>query len=468
MFRRRKPLPFNAPFLLAVVLYPAVAQAAEGGHGPLPKAWLALAAILLFAKLGGEAAVRLKQPPVLGELLAGIVLGNLGLVGVHLFDGIHELESVTFLAELGVVLLLFQVGLESTLSEMRKVAPQSGAVAVVGVVAPMLMGFGASYLVMREASTSLHLFVAATLAATSVGITARVLKDLNAMGRAETRVILGAAVIDDVLGLMVLAVVSAIAKQGQFPGAPELAKIIGLAAGFLGGALLLGTYVMPGVFRGASKLRTPGVLAAISIGLALLMSGLASLAGLAAIVGAFAAGLILDDVHVRPFGQKSVHDLSELVEPIVAVLAPIFFVRTGMVVELSGADWNAMLIALVLTVVAIVGKLVSGFGVRGGGGDRWMVGIGMVPRGEVGLIFADVGRRIVTTDGPLIDAGTYMAVVLMVMVTTMITPPWLTRRIRVIEEKHRKSAPPPDGEGGPDEPEGGGPPPERVDAREHG
>jgi Kef-type K+ transport system membrane component KefB len=433
MFRRRRSLPLHAPLVLLVLMAPAVALAGEG-HGPAPREWLALAAILLFAKLGGELALRLRQPPVLGELMAGIVLGNLTLVGVGWFDGMAELESVTFLAELGVVLLLFQVGLESTLSEMRKVAPQSGAVAVLGVVAPMVLGYVAMLFFAPDAPRALHLFIGATLVATSVGITARVLKDLKSMGRPETRVILGAAVIDDVLGLMVLAVVTAIARQGEFPGAVEFATIVGLAVGFLGGALLLGALVMPGVFRGASKLRTPGVLGALAIGLALLLSGMAALAGLAAIVGAFAAGLILDDVHVRPFGRKSVHDLSELVEPIVAVMAPIFFVRTGMVVELAGATWDAFLMAGVLTLFAIGGKLVSGWGVRGAGIDRWTVGIGMVPRGEVGLIFADVGRRIVSDGVPLIDAGTYMAVVLMVLVTTMITPPWLSRRIHKVEE----------------------------------
>ncbi|MFW6067154.1 MAG: cation:proton antiporter [Myxococcota bacterium] len=428
----RQPLRLSAPLVFGALLLPGIAHAAGGAHGPTPRVWMAIAAILLFAKLGGELAVRLRQPPVLGELLAGIVLGNLHLLGFEPFHGVADIDAVAFLAELGVVLLLFQVGLESTLAEMRKVAPQSGLVAVLGVVAPMALGYSASYLLMPDALGSLHLFVAATLAATSVGITARVLKDLGAMGRPETRVILGAAVIDDVLGLMVLAVVSAIAQQGEFPGATEFARIVGLAVAFLGGALLVGAYLMPGVFRGASRLRTPGVLGAISIGLALLMSGLASAAGLAAIVGAFAAGLVLDDVHVKPFGRGSVHDLSELIEPIVAVLAPIFFVRTGMVVDLAGADWHALALAGVLTVVAIAGKLVSGLGVRGGAVDRWTVGIGMVPRGEVGLIFADVGRRISTAGEPLIDAGTYMAVVLMVMVTTMITPPWLSRRIRTV------------------------------------
>jgi Kef-type K+ transport system membrane component KefB len=265
-----------------------------------------------------------------------------------------------------------------------------------------------------------------------VGITARVLKDLGAMNRMETRVILGAAVIDDVLGLIVLAVVSAIAQSGSMPDAMGFAKIIGLSVGFLVGALLLGAYVMPGFFRASSKLRTAGVLGAISIGLCLLLAGLSALAGLAAIVGAFAAGLILDEVHVQPFGKRSSHDLSELVTPIVAVVAPVFFVRTGMLVELGGVTTDAILLSVALSVVAVLGKLIAGMGVRGSQGDRFAVGIGMVPRGEVGLIFANVGVGIVIDGHPLIEPGVYMAVVLMVMATTIITPPWLAARLRKV------------------------------------
>ena len=430
---------YFALWLLLVAVHPTTAMASEG-HGPDPAIWLSLAGILLVAKLGAEAAVRLKQPPVLGELLAGILLGNLTLVGVDVFAHIAEDSTIEFLAEFGVVLLLFEVGLESTLTEMRKVAPQSGLVAVIGVIAPMVLGYGTSYAVMPEGSTSLHLFVGATLAATSVGITARVLKDLNAMGRVETRVILGAAVIDDVLGLIVLAIVSAIAAQGHMPDALGLTKIIGLAAGFLLGSLLLGAYVMPGFFRASSKLRTPGVLGAISIGLCLLLAGLAAVAGLAAIVGAFAAGLILDEVHVQPFGKKSKHDLSELVAPIVAVVAPIFFVRTGMLVQLAGTTVDALLLAGGLSVVAILGKLVAGLGVRGSQGDRMTVGIGMIPRGEVGLIFANVGHSIVVDGHPLIEPGVYMAVVLMVMVTTVVTPPWLAVRLRKVQANEKTAA----------------------------
>ena len=308
---RRRPARF--PLLLAFfAAIPASAMASSGEHGLSYELWLILAAMILAAKLGGEVAVRLNQPAVLGELCVGIVLGNLYLVGIDAFHGAAQLVPIEFLAELGVILLLFEVGLESTLSEMRAVAPTSGLVAVIGVVAPIALGYAVSLWLLPDEPFSLHLFIGATLCATSVGITARVLKDLDAMARPETRVILGAAVIDDVLGLIVLAVVASIAQFGQVPGAVDLAKIVGLAAGFLVGALVLGAYFMPSVFRFASRLRTQDVLAAVAIGLCLLLAGISGAAGLAPIVGAFAAGLILDEVHVRPFGLPTISPRSSV------------------------------------------------------------------------------------------------------------------------------------------------------------
>jgi Kef-type K+ transport system membrane component KefB len=423
---------FSSLFPLLAALFVALpAYGSEGGHGPPPSTWLVLAAILVAAKVGGQLALLLKQPPVLGELLAGIVLGNLELVGVTVFERTAATESVTFLAELGVVLLLFEVGLESTVQEMAKVAPASGLVALLGVIGPMVLGFGASRIAAPAAPSVLHLFIGATLAATSVGITARVLRDLGALNRPEAQMILGAAVIDDVLGLMILSVVTAIAQEGHMPNTLGLLKLLGLSASFLVGSFMLGRYVMPRVFRIAANFTTDGVLSALSIAVCLAFAGTSAVAGLAPIVGAFAAGLILDEVHVRPFGSETKHELAELIRPIVATLAPIFFVRTGLSVDFRGASAHVFYLAALLGVAAVAGKLVAGLGARGKGLDRLLVGIGMLPRGEVGLIFADAGARIRVGDHPLIEGPIYMALIFVIMGTTVAVPPWLSRRLAV-------------------------------------
>jgi Kef-type K+ transport system membrane component KefB len=387
--------------------------------------WAALALMILSAKLGGELALRLRQPAVLGELLAGVILGNvpLAMLGTAAHDA-----PIAFAAELGVMLLLFQVGLESSLGEMAKVAPKAGAVAVLGVVLPSVLGMGVSHLLLPEAPVAAHLFVGATLCATSVGITASVLKDLGVLASEEARVILGAAVIDDVLGLMVLAVVSALAVQGT-ASLGTIVRIAGTAMAFVVGALVVGLYVTRGVYRVAATLRAPQVLGAVSIALCLLLAGASATAGLAAIVGAYAAGLLLDEVSVRPFGGRGLRHVEEFVAPIVAVFAPVFFVRTGMSVKLDGLDRRSLLLALLLTVAAIVGKLASGLGVRRGI-DRLTIGLGMTPRGEVGLIFAAAGAKTEIDGKPLLSPGIYAALVTAVFVTTLLAPPSLAARIR--------------------------------------
>lgn len=398
-------------------------------HGAGAELWLFFAGVLVAAKLGGELAVRLKQPAVLGELVAGVVLGNLALAGVPEVRELADTPEIVFLAEVGVVLMLFEVGLESTVGEMRRVGAAALAVAVVGVVAPMVLGYATSFAFAPDGPATLHLFVGATLCATSVGITARVLKDLGALERPETRIILGAAVIDDILGLIVLAVVSAVAVLGSVPPTLDLLGIVALAVGFLVGALVLGRYVMPTVFRAAARLRTEGVLGALAIAACFAFAGAAHAVGLAAIVGAFAAGLILDEVHIQPFGQNGKHDLAEMVRPIVAVLSPVFFVRTGIAVDVSAVEPSGLALGGALVIVAVAGKLVAGVA-AGRGVDRLAIGIGMVPRGEVGLIFASAGAGIVVDGAPLFGPTTYMALVLMVAVTTLVTPPWLGRRLR--------------------------------------
>lgn len=423
------------------------AMEAGAGHEIGTATWLALAAVIVVAKLGGELALRLKQPAVLGELLAGVLLGNLPLGVLH---AQAAGPAMGFAAELGVMLLLFQVGLESSVREMVRVAPRAGTVAVLGVIVPSGLGFGASALLVPQASTAVHLFVGATMCATSVGITASVLKDLGALGREEAKIILGAAVIDDVLGLVVLAIVSAVAVSATGAIDPWMvARISGVAVAFVVGALAIGLHVFRGVYRVASLLRAPYVLGALSIAACLALAGTSALAGLAPIVGAYAAGLLLDEVSVKHFSDErgsGVHNIDTFVSPIVAVFAPVFFVRTGMSVKLGGLDASSLVLAAVLVVTAFAGKMVAGLGVRAGRGvDRLLVGLGMTPRGEVGLIFADVGARLVVGGAPLFTPGVHAALVVAVFATTLAAPPALAARIRVLQSASKS-------ETGPDRP----------------
>jgi Kef-type K+ transport system membrane component KefB len=398
---------------------------------------LGLAVLLLAAKLGGELATRLKQPAVLGELLAGILLGNLPFGDVQLFAALARNETIEIIAGLGALILLFEVGLEATVKQMLEVGLTSVLVAVLGVVLPFAFGWGVGAWLLPGASPYLHAFLGATLTATSVGITARVLQDLGASGTQEARIILGAAVIDDVLGLIILGAASgavAAASQGAPFSMMSVARITAAAALFLVGALVIGVLAAPRLYSVASLLQVRGVLVTVSLSLCFLLAWAASLIGLAPIVGAFAAGLVLEDVHFKDFVGRGERTLEELIRPISDVLVPIFFVHMGLRTDLSAFTRpGALELATALIVVAIIGKQACALGVTVPGVNRLAVGIGMIPRGEVGLIFAGVGARIMLDGVPLISPPAFAAVVLMVIVTTLVTPPalkWSLARVR--------------------------------------
>jgi Kef-type K+ transport system membrane component KefB len=274
-----------------------------------------------------------------------------------------------------------------------------------------------------------HAFLGAVLTATSVGITARVLKDLGHAQSPEARIIMGAAVIDDVLGLVVLAAVAAViaaADSGAGLSYGALALVFGKALVFLVGALSLGVVLSPRLFSVASRLRGRGVLLATALTFCFTLAWLASAIGLAPIVGAYAAGLILEDLHYRELAAKEEKQLEDLIRPISSFLVPVFFVLMGMRVDLSALMRPEILgLAAALTVAAIVGKQACAIGALGSRLDWLSIGIGMIPRGEVGLIFANIGLTLVVRGEHIIDAATYSAVVIMVMLTTMITPPAL-------------------------------------------
>ena len=419
-------------WLLAGLLFIAAPVHASEGAGhtdPVASLVLLLAIILVSAKLGADVATRVGQPAVLGELVAGVLLGNLALVGVSGLEPIKNDAAIDMLSRLGVILLLFEVGLESTVRQMLKVGPSSLAVATLGVAAPFALGWGVGAWLLPHSSSYVHAFLGATLCATSVGITARVLKDLGRSQSNEARIILGAAVIDDILGLVILAVVTgaiAAADRGGALSYSDVGLMLGKAALFLIGSLLLGVYLSPKLFSLASKLRARGVLLAFGLAFCFSLAWLASAIGLAPIVGAFAAGLILEDLHYRNFVGRGEHSLEELVHPIAAFLVPIFFVLMGMRTDLrSFAQPGVLGLAAALTMAAILGKQVCSLGVKRGHVQRLAVGIGMIPRGEVGLIFANIGLAISVRGERIIDSTTYSAVVVMVIITTMATPPAL-------------------------------------------
>jgi Kef-type K+ transport system membrane component KefB len=384
--------------------------------------FLVLAAMLVGAKLLGELAERFGQPAVLGELIAGVLLGGSVLGIVPAAGGGADVVHV--FAELGVVLLLFEIGLETDLREMFRVGPASLSVASVGVVAPFALGFAYWAYLPHAAGggaadlTTTAVFVGATLTATSVGITARVLSDLDQMHSREAKIIIGAAVIDDVLGLVILTVVSGIAA-GTSLHTLRVLRVLVVAVGFLVIAVFVGRYAMPRLFDQVVQMRVRYVLLVFAIAFTLGLSAVASLAGSALIIGAFAAGIILS-------GTNQFDTIEHEIRPVASIFTPIFFVSVGASVNLRLLDptragsIGLLGVAAALTALAIIGKIAAGWAAPWLPFRRIVVGVGMIPRGEVGLIFADIGRR-----AGILNEAVFGAVLLMVMATTFVAPPAL-------------------------------------------
>ncbi|MBT8336748.1 MAG: cation:proton antiporter [Gemmatimonadetes bacterium] len=399
--------------------------------------------MLIFAKVFGEAAERVGQPAVLGELIAGLVLGA-SVLGVVPAEG-PIADIIHLLAEVGVAILLFEIGLETDLKEMFQVGTESALVAIVGVALPFALGF--AYWFWADPSIGAQLdgvshgmiavFVGATLTATSVGITARVLTDLRLMHRAESKIIIGAAVIDDVLGLVILAVVSALAG-GAALSMFGIARTFVIAVGFLVVAVVVGNLVAPRLFGLIDRMRVRGVLLVSAFCFALLFAALAAKAGSAMIIGAFAAGIVLSSVNQFDL-------IVERIEPVADVFTPIFFVSVGAAVNVGlfvpgGPDFNpgVLYVGALLVGIAFVGKVLAGYVVGWGRVklNHAAIGVGMVPRGEVGLIFADIGRR-----AGILSPETFSAILIMVIVTTFIAPPLLKVVFKPTDEDHAAPQP---------------------------
>jgi len=442
----------SLPLALALCFWYSPALAAGSAVVGENLLWLAL--ILFSARLFSPLAARLGFPAVLGELLLGVLLGNLALVGFDYFVAVKKDPFVAFLAELGVIVLLLQIGLETRLKSLIEVGPRATLVALVGIALPFALGaWIASPWLLQSDNLYTHLFLGATLAATSVGITGRVFRDLGRLDMREAQIVLGAAVIDDVLGLVLLALVSGLVQAGSVsPG--EVAGIVLAAAVFLAGSIGIGRLIAPPLSRWLARLDAGhSMLFALVLATGLFLAWLAHVIGLAPIIGAFAAGLLFEPVYLRHFetpsfvqeatplleemdrGQRmTLTDLllrhtkrqhEHMIEPIGYFFVPVFFVLTGMQVDLRAlADPGVVVTALGITARAVAGKVAAGFA-AGRGANAWIIGWGMVPRGEVGLIFAMVGKQL-----GVVAESIFSVIVIVVILTTLLTPPILTRLIR--------------------------------------
>jgi len=439
-------------------------------HGdPIAPVIFGVTLILIAALIGRYAARHWGQPSVLGELLMGLLLGNL-LYALHydliviLREGMACLEmasltltglswdaaavqvmgpsgtellailrgarggeylqvaqAVDIFSRYGVIFLLFHVGLDTCVAELRTVGRDSLRVATIGVFAPSVLGFAAAWYLMPEADHARHMFLGAALGATSIGITARVLHDLKQHRSQEAHVIIGAAVMDDILGLLLLAIVSGIVVTGSVAFSDVLRTVL-LASLFIVCVLLLGPSIVRVLIRLLHRLDVSEAKLFISFIFVMTLAWFANLVGLATIVGAFAAGLLLLDRLFKAWGdhRKHKYSIKELFAPLEAILVPIFFVLMGIQVKLEMfLDWRVLSLAVSLLVVAVVGKVIAGLGARKSL-NRLAVGVGMMPRGEVGLVFASIGKSL-----GVIDDAMFSAVVLMVIVTTLATPPLL-------------------------------------------
>jgi len=464
---------------LTLCLLSVPAMATDAGHSdPIAPVLLGVTGVLFFAILGRFLARSLNQPTVLGELVMGIFLGNLIYAlggdfilvlreGTALFDIVnlslqgedlrHAVDlritdpevaeklwtvisgewggalfgiahAVDVFSRYGVIFLLFLVGLESSVEEMRAAGKPSVKVAVVGMISPFFLGLLATWVFMPEADVGTLLFIGATLGATSVGITARVLREINCVHKPESHVILGAAIVDDVLGLISLAIVSGIVVSGGIDGYHML-QTVALATLFVVAAFFGGPPIVRAVIHLMDSFEVREAKIFVSFMFVMSLAWFANLVGLATIIGAFAAGLILNDGYFQRWQddkdpRQKCLKVKDLMAPLEAVLVPIFFVLIGLQVKLeSFLSMEVILFAMTLTVAAVIGKVVSGY-VAGNGLNRLAIGIGMMPRGEVGLIFATLGKGL-----GVINDSLFSAIVLMVVITTLMSPPLLKRTL---------------------------------------
>lgn len=389
---------------------------------------ISICLFLFAAKLLAEGFNRIKIPIVLGELVAGIVIGPFALGGLFLFQGepiVTLNESVRVIGEIGAIVILFIAGMQVTPREFLRGGPAAFTVGSIGVIVPFFAGYFVFTAFGFEALQSL--LIATVLTATSIAISVQVLSHLGKLQEPEARLILGAAIVDDILALAVLSVVTSMAQTGVTVDPLDIAFLIMKVLGLFGALLIASIIFLPRIVAKADVWKAKGSIEAVATAAFFGMAALATYAGLSPIVGAFAAGMALATTGV-------VKRLEEYVGKLEFIFAPLFFAIIGAQVDLSGIDLNVLLLASVLIAIAIASKM-AGCGIPAmiflRNRDRSMkVGIGMISRGEVGLIVAGIG----VTSGVL-SGDIYTAVILMVAITTIITPVWLQRRYKKDEVK---------------------------------
>ena len=378
---------------------------------------LSLFAIFVAAQVGAEIAQRIRLPGVVGEIVAGCAIGPSALGAIRP-EQIIAGTPLDVLAEIGVVLLLFAVGLETRLDDLKKVGRSAFLVGVLGVIVPFV--FGSLWAHGSGFEWTRSLFVAAAFVATSAGITARVLQELGVLSRIEARVILGAAVIDDILAMLLLGVVTSL-QGGEGINVKGLLFVLAQAIAFVVVIGWLGTRVMRQRSHWLERPINPHSPLTIALAICLGLAYLSTEFGLAAIIGAFLAGMIASEMHQR-------EELEHQMQPLLALLTPFFFVITGAKVDLSVFTSSAALWMLaVATLIAILSKLVGGFLGAWSLGARsaLIVGVGMVPRGEVGVVIASLGLA-----AGVFSNQTYAVIVAMSLLTSIVTPPVLSLLLR--------------------------------------
>ncbi len=420
----------NWTLLITIVLtglFSSFSYAAGGHSSDSPLTLFAiLGIILILAKLAGGFSQKIGIPSVLAELLVGILLGNAAVLVPMLtpFIGLKDSVVIKGLAELGVIFLLFLVGLETDIHSLRTVGKEAAWVAIIGVTAPLLFAVICISPVI-EMEFSRLLFLGAALAATSVGISVRVLQDLKTLTTKTGQVILGAAVIDDILGIFMLSLVVAFATKGQIV-IGEMVWLLTKLILFCLAIVILRRFIFKKIFAWLRLIEVPGMMIVCAVSLCLIFAWLAEAIGLAAILGAFALGIALDDIYFKGYNDAEHTTLEHMMKPITNFLVPVFFVAMGMSVDLKALmNPQALLLAGILCLAAILGKLICGIVIKDKAVDKWQIGFGMMPRGEVGLIFAVIGIH----SGVLTEVD-YSALVFMVMLTTLLSPWLLARRIR--------------------------------------